>query len=116
MNQQEEDIADLCAELESKLRLRTFPLGLKRVATLSDVEPTEGWKEMDFVADGCQYVTQARTAGWAFKLTKDNICPCAFAWAMGLVDERADALARWPSWTRPTRRGGCDHRRAQFDH
>lgn len=88
-----EHIAELCAELESKLRLRTYPLGMKRVAKLEDVEAIDGWKEVDFVADGCQYVTQARTTGWAFKLTKDNICPCAFAWAIGLFDEPAKEKA-----------------------
>jgi uncharacterized protein (DUF169 family) len=94
MTERKEDIAELCAELESMLRLRTYPLGLRRVAKLEDVEPAEGWKAMDFVADGCQYVTQARTTGWAFKLTKDNICPCAFAWAMGLVDEPEECKAQ----------------------
>jgi uncharacterized protein (DUF169 family) len=93
MGDKKEHITELCAELESMLRLRTFPLGLKRVAKMTEVEGTEGWKELDFIADGCQYVTLARTTGWAFAITKDNVCPCAFAWAMGLVDEPAKEKA-----------------------
>jgi len=88
-----EHIAGLCAELESMLRLQTYPLGLKRVANMADLEETGEWKELDFLADGCQYVSLARTTGWAFKITADNVCPCAFAWAIGLADEPAKEKA-----------------------
>ena len=89
-----DQLAELTAELETKLRLHTHPLGFRRVATLAEVDPSLGWKELDFVADGCQYVSLARTAGLAFVLREGNVCPCAFAWAMGLVDEPAKEKAQ----------------------
>jgi uncharacterized protein (DUF169 family) len=82
-------IAEMCAELESMLRLRSFPVGLRRVPKMEELEGTSGWKTLDHRLTGCQLITLARTVGWAFALTKDNISPCSFAWAIGLGDEQA---------------------------
>lgn len=87
MNDETERVAALCVELESLLRLRTLPVGLKRVIKKKELEGTSGWKTFDHRLSGCQLINLARTVGWAFALTEENVALDAFAWAMGIGDE-----------------------------
>ena len=97
MSEQIESTALLTAELESLLRLRTFPVGLKRVADKAEFEELtksyDGWKTFDHQPRGCQLITMSRTIGWPFALTKETIASCGFAWAIGLGDEPPEETA-----------------------
>jgi uncharacterized protein (DUF169 family) len=88
-----ERTAHLGAELERLLRLRTFPVGLKRVAKREELEGTSGWKTLGHRPRGCQCITMARMIGWSFALTEDTVYPCDFAWAMGLGKEPKDGAS-----------------------
>lgn len=87
-NDNRKRVAELCAELESKLRLRSFPVGLRRVAKMKELEGKGEWKTFHHRPTGCQLITLARTVGWAFALTKDNVSPCGFALGIGLDEEK----------------------------
>ena len=87
-NNKTERATALCAELEFMLRLKTFPVGLRRVARMEELEGTGEWKTCDHHPTGCQLIALARTVGWAFALTKDNIHLCGFASAIGLGEEQ----------------------------
>jgi uncharacterized protein (DUF169 family) len=86
-------IAELTAELEQLLRLRSFPVGVRRVADRDELEGTSGWKTLDHKPRGCQLITMARTIGWAFAMTEDTIAPCGFSWAIGLGEEPPEETA-----------------------
>ncbi len=90
MNNHTEQIADLTAELERLLRLRTFPVGVRRVKDKSELEGTTDWKTFDHRPRGCQLITMARTIGWAFALTEETLADCGFAWSIGLGEEPTD--------------------------
>jgi len=93
MNDKIERIAEQTAELESLLRLRTWPVGIKRLADKKELEGTSGWKTFDHRPRGCQLITMARTIGWAFALTEDTIASCGFSWAIGLGEEPPEETA-----------------------
>jgi uncharacterized protein (DUF169 family) len=90
MSDRIEEIAGLTAELERTLRLRSFPVGLKRVKDKDELKGTTGWKALDFQARGCQLITMARTIGWAFAMTEETIASCGFSWAIGLGEEPSE--------------------------
>ena len=87
MNGRTERTAELTAELEQMLRLRSFPVGVRRVKDRSEIEGTTGWKTFDHAPRGCQLITMARTIGWAFAMTEETIGDCGFSRAIGLRDE-----------------------------
>lgn len=87
MNDKTEVIVGLTAELESLLRLRTFPVGVRRVKDKAELEGTTGWKTFEHQPRGCQLITMARTIGWSFAMTEETIAPCGFSWAIGLGAE-----------------------------
>lgn len=93
MNQEIERVAGLTAELEQLLRLRSYPVGVRRVTDLTELEGTTGWKTLDHKPRGCQLITMARTIGWAFAMTKDTIASCGFSWAIGLGEEPPEETA-----------------------
>lgn len=95
MKEQVESIANLTAELESLLRLRSFPVGLRRLADKKELEdlPYDNWKTFEHTPTGCQFITMARTIGWSFAITEEMIRSCGFAWAMGLGDEPPEETA-----------------------
>ena len=88
-----EHIAELTGELEELLRLRTFPVGVRRVEDKSELEGTSGWKTFDHKPRGCQLITMARTIGWAFAMTEETLASCGFAWAIGLGEEPPEEAA-----------------------
>ncbi len=87
MNPRIEHITELTAELERLLRLRTFPVGVRRVKDRSELDGTTGWKSWDHQPRGCQLITMARTIGWAFAMTEETLASCGFSWAIGLGEE-----------------------------
>ena len=48
--------------LERLLRLRSFPVGVRRVKDKGELEGTSGWKTFDHKPRGCQLITMARTS------------------------------------------------------
>ncbi len=93
MNTKAEQIAEMCLDLERTMRLRTTPVGLKRLADKKEIEGVTGWKNFDDVHTGCQYINMARNIGWAFALDTKNLRSCGFAWACGIGEQPSEDSA-----------------------
>jgi uncharacterized protein (DUF169 family) len=93
MSDKIEQITELTADLERLLRLRSFPVGVRRVKNKAELDGTTGWKNLDFRPRGCQLITMARTIGWAFAMTPETIADCGFSWAIGLGEEPPEETA-----------------------
>lgn len=87
MTDKREHIAELCGELESTMRLRTTPVGVRRVADKKEIEGIKGWKTIDYVHSGCQYINMARSIGWAFVLELETLHFCGFTWSAGIGED-----------------------------
>jgi uncharacterized protein (DUF169 family) len=68
-------IAELAAQLEQLLRLRTFPIGMKLFESLDEMSAVPGLRRP---AEGktystCQLVTRARIAGFTLGISTENV-------------------------------------------
>jgi uncharacterized protein (DUF169 family) len=92
-----ESISCITGELERLLRLRSYPVGVKRLKDKNEVEEAlksfNGWKKFEHQPRGCQIITMARTIGWPFLLTEETLASCGFAWAIGLGSEPPEETA-----------------------
>lgn len=83
---------ELSTELERLLRLRTSPLGLKRLARIEDLGKIPGVRNVAPRSTICQLLTIARTAGLTVAATRENVLPCPFANSAGLLPAPEGAL------------------------
>lgn len=72
-----QELADLSAKLVELLKIRTFPIGMKRFRSQAEFESVRGLrrpKEGRFHTT-CQLVTQARIAGFTIGIGPENVRP-----------------------------------------
>jgi len=85
--------ADEARELETLLRLRTFPLAWRRVKTVAEMEKIPRVRRLDHPVTFCQMLTLARTAGWTVGLTAKDFPRCGFKSVAGLVPPTEEDLS-----------------------
>src|ERR1700760_1835576 len=70
-------IAELAEQLNQLLRLRTFPIGMKLVEKVADMEAVPGLRPptKGKTYSTCQLVTQSRMAGFTLGITTENVPP-----------------------------------------
>lgn len=81
----QEKWAELARDLESLLRLRTFPVAWKRLPKESDLDSIKRVRRYSHPYTWCQAVTVARTAGWTVGVTASDSNVCRFKNIAGLV-------------------------------
>jgi uncharacterized protein (DUF169 family) len=83
---------DIAVQLESLLRLRTFPIGIKLYEDSKPLDEIRNLRTPTRRTLLCQLITLARTAGWTIGVTPDGLLsgsPCA---AMIGFDERREII------------------------
>jgi len=89
----EEKWAELAGDLEALLRLRTFPLGWKRLEKEKDLHKIRKVRKYEHSYTWCQAVTVARTAGWTVGVTAQDPNVCRFKNIAGLVPPPEEELS-----------------------
>ncbi|MBI4302021.1 MAG: DUF169 domain-containing protein [Chloroflexi bacterium] len=89
----EQKWADLARNLETFLRLRTFPLAWRRLEREEDLEKIRRVRRYQHRYTWCQAVTVARTAGWTVGITAKDENVCRFKNIAGLVPPSVEELS-----------------------
>lgn len=87
-----EQWAELAKELETLLRLRTFPVGWKRLKKEGDLSKIRKVRKFDHRYTWCQAVTAASTAGWTIGVTAQDPNVCRFKNIAGLAPTPEEEL------------------------
>ena len=79
-------------DIESLLRLRTFPVALQLLSDASELGSIRKVRRLDHSATFCQVITLARTAGWTVGSTRDDLNDnCSTI--LGLSESSPEALS-----------------------
>lgn len=76
------ELAELGEEIWKRLRLRTLPIGLRRLKTVEDMEAIPKIRRPEHQMFICQGTTLVRTHGWTLGLTREDALCCGF-WDVG---------------------------------
>lgn len=79
-------------ELESLLRLRTFPVAMKLLRDATEMDSIRKLRRLDHAATFCQVVTLARTAGWTVGSTAAELSDTCSA-VLGLAEPTPESLS-----------------------
>ena len=79
-------------DIESLLRLRTFPVALKLLERSEELESIRKLRRLDHRATFCQVVTLARAAGWTVGTTREDLNDNCSS-VLGLVEPAPEALS-----------------------
>lgn len=78
--------ADSARELDSYLRLRTFPIAFKLFASADTLDSIKGIRRLDYKPRMCQLITLARVHGWTLGATAEELGSPVCASIIGLVE------------------------------
>jgi len=89
----------LIVDLERLLRLRTFPIGYKRLESLDELQRIANVRRFDHRLF-CQMTSLARTKGWTIGITREDamMTRCAFIHGISEVPEGFDGSDRAGVW------------------
>ncbi|MGD9117274.1 MAG: DUF169 domain-containing protein [Dehalococcoidia bacterium] len=80
------DWADSARDLDSYLRLRTFPLAFKLFASADALDQVRGIRRLDYKPRLCQLITLARVHGWTLGATAEELGSPVCASIIGLIE------------------------------
>ena len=94
--------SNIVKEIESYLRLKTFPVGFKFLASKGDLEKVQKVRRPKKYSSACQLISMARTFGWTFGVTGPELMPiCSIV--LGFLDappKVKDGTLRSVAWCR----------------
>lgn len=86
------DWKEISDKLQTLLRLRTLPVGMKLFETVEEMEAIPKIRRPRRHHTTCQIVTQARVIGWTVGVTIDNLMPGNCGAVIGLAPVPPDTL------------------------
>jgi uncharacterized protein (DUF169 family) len=86
------DLKEIAEAMENLLRLRTFPLGLKWLEKKEDLERFPKLKKLEHRLSFCQFCSVARSYGFSFGVTIDELAMPGCMWMLGLMPPPKEAL------------------------